>query len=290
MPCDSVRSLKGGRLNGGYLAVLHSENLTLVDGLTVNGAVSRGESDKTGRDFLGGFHHVHVILLNGEVIVNIEHGGDTLRYRAGVQNTDIALRERVNLLRGHDNVFVVGQDENMFCRGCEHSPEQVIRARIHRLTSADYLIHSELCEQFAQTVAGSDRNIAEWLCRLSGLLRLLLLLGRITPLGVLMLLTHVFNFDIDKLTEFKTLLNGIAGLIRVDMNLDNLLVVHNDHAVAYGLEICAKLARVSVSLAVGNKFGAIGESDIGLFGRLRRHCEKLHPGLRLRLLFQPPCR
>ena len=122
-----------------------------------------------------------MILLRGECVVNVEQRGDALRNGFCVQHTHVTVGQGIDLFCRHDNIFVVGENIDMLCGGRKNRLEQIVGARVHRLSAADYLIRAELGEQLAQTLAGRDRDIAERLCRLDRLHRLGLILGRRTP-------------------------------------------------------------------------------------------------------------
>ena len=99
----------------------------------------------------------------------------------------------------------------MLCGGRENRLEQIVGARVHRLSAADYLIRAELGEQLAQTLTGRDRNIAERLRRLDRLHRLGLILGRLNVAREL-----ACEMRLVKVNERIRTILSLAGASRLD--------------------------------------------------------------------------
>ncbi len=78
-----------------------------------------------------------------------------------------------------------------------------------------------------------------------------------------MLFLHIFYFYGQQLAEYQSRLQRVARFFRMHMHLDNVVVVHQNHAVADAFQIAAKLLRVFLAFKVAShdKFGAIGKVD-----------------------------
>ena len=78
-----------------------------------------------------------------------------------------------------------------------------------------------------------------------------------------MLFLHILNLDGQQLTVAQTVLQRVAGLIGMYMNLDDLVVGDHHDAVADRLKIQTQLVGVVLDLGVAadNELGAVGKID-----------------------------
>ena len=78
-----------------------------------------------------------------------------------------------------------------------------------------------------------------------------------------MLFLHVFDLDFGKGPEGQSFLDDLAGVVGMDVDLDDLLVVHHHDAVADGFQIRPELqGGFFLFGAVDQKFGAVGKPDV----------------------------
>ena len=77
-----------------------------------------------------------------------------------------------------------------------------------------------------------------------------------------MLQTHVLNFYGDKGAVGQGLLQGRGGVVGVDVDLDDLVVIHQHQAVAQLLEEGPQFLRVPSGLPGDDEFCAVGEGNV----------------------------
>lgn len=131
---------------------------------------------------------------------------------------------------GHDDVLIVGQDKDGLGGNLVHRLQDVLGAGVHGLAAGNDLIDAQILEHVRKTRAGADGDDAQRLLRLCDL-RGDLLLGEYL-LG--MLQTHVLDLHRDEGAVVQRLGQRLAGIVGMDMHLDNLVVVHQYEAVAPG--------------------------------------------------------
>ena len=93
--------------------------------------------------------------------VEVEHRGDTLR--DGLCRDDdngLVLAKRNALLGRHDDVLVVGKNENDLRGGAVYFLYNVGGGRIHGLAAGDYRICTELLKEVCDALARADGNDA----------------------------------------------------------------------------------------------------------------------------------
>ena len=113
-------------------------------------------------------------------------------------------------------------------------------------------------EYVGKAVTGADGDNAQGLLG-SGDLGGLLVLGH-DLLGVLQ--AHVLDLDGDEGAVVDGLVQCLAGVVGVDMDLDDLLVVHQHQAVAQGVQEGPEGLHIHVVLPLDDELGAVGEGDV----------------------------
>ena len=119
-------------------------------------------------------------------------------------------------------------------------------------------------EDLGQAGAGADRHEAEGLLRrrdFPGLVRLALLGGLGQDLGVL--IAHILDLHGLKRAVGDGLLQHFAGMVGMDVDLDDLVVVHQHQGVAQGIEEAPQGLRVLLGIPGADELGAVAELDIG---------------------------
>ena len=84
-------------------------------------------------------------------------------------------------------------------------------------------------------------------------------------LSALMLIAHIFYFKVNQLTEGKSVFNGISGVVGMNMNLDYLIVINHNNAIAYTFKISPQCLRLlfALRITVYYKLGALGKGYFG---------------------------
>ena len=224
-----------------------------------------------------GLGHGGGVVIGGGVGIKGQHGRHTLGHTAGLQNDDALLGDQTlghlglndggGLVGHHDDVLVVGQDEDLAAAGLADGVQQVIGGGIHGLAARDDLMDTQLAEDVGCPLAQADGHEAEVLVGgvVHGRIDLALvgLLAGRGQSGVLLL--HVLDLDHLQSAVLDGLGQHHTGIVGVDMHLDDLLVVHEDHAVAQGGdELLEGLGGTLTAEAVGlahDALGAVGEGD-----------------------------
>ena len=147
-------------------------------------------------------------------------------------------------------------------RSLSYRLQDILRGWVHRLTAAYYAVGSEVAEQRLDTRARRNCNESEVLLGLHG--NLAVLLDSLVCLDdIVMLLAHVLYLHLGQLAELYALLDRLAGVVGVNVHLDDVIVVDHYNAVADGLEERAQRCRVlCAGLLVYDKLGAVREFDI----------------------------
>ena len=172
------------------------------------------------------------------------------------------LGEMNRLLGSHDDILVVRQHENDFCRNGIDSVQNVVGGRVHGLATLYHNVCAEVGEQALEALAGSNGYKA----------KLLLcgddhaLLGRVRraldDLGG-MLLTHVFDFNGQQRTEFQALLERLVRLVGVNVYLDDIIILDNNQRIADLVQDGAQTSDIACLVLAGcDELGAVGEGDV----------------------------
>ena len=167
-------------------------------------------------------------------------------------------RQSVHLLGGHDNILVVGQDEHRLRRDLIDHQKNVLGGGIHGLPAGDHAIHPKILKHGSNAVSGAHRDRAVFLFRRSDL-RLKLLLAH-DLLRVLK--AHILHLHRNEGAIGQGLLHGLAGVVRMNMDLNDLVVVHQHQAVAQLGQEGAQRLGVLVILPGDDKLRAVGEGNI----------------------------
>ena len=77
-----------------------------------------------------------------------------------------------------------------------------------------------------------------------------------------MLQAHIFNLHGNEGAIVNGLVKGFAGVVGVDVNLDDLIVVHQHQAVTQAAEEFPQLLRVVFVLPGDDELSAVGEGDV----------------------------
>ena len=156
-----------------------------------------------------------------------------------------------DLLRGHDHVLVVGQDDDLVGRGRLHRLEQVLGGRVHRLAALDHA-GAELLEDALEAVAHGHRDDAD-VGRLDRPVPLLSApavgspaRGRSAPLVVLgqdlvVLPGHVLDLQLLQGPVGGGAGDQAAGVEGVDVDPDQRVVADDHRRVAHRRELVANL-------------------------------------------------
>ena len=253
-PGGILRQLLKQRLNAPIraeeLSVLQSQIVSLADGEAVKVGVPGGIGHLSrGHGGCRLCHGVGQSLWVLTIRICVHHGGDALRHRGGGHNDDLFVRQPHALLSGHNDILVVGQHEHHLTGGAVHLLQDGLRGGIHSLSAGHDAVHAQIPEGGGQPLAGTHgQKAVPLLCR--GVLRLFtglqLLLYLIQIVRTLRLLTgghgivlgaHILDLCQLQCAVFLRLGKGVAGNIRVHMDLEGLVVLTDDQTVADGAEV-----------------------------------------------------
>ena len=249
--------------------------VALLDMAAVKFAVPGGIGHRAGADGGDGALHILLVLLRLQVVVKGQHGADALGDGLCGQHHHLLVAEGGGLLSGHDDVLVVGQDENDLRRGQVNGPQDVFGRGVHGLAAAHHVVGAQLPEQIHDALAGGHGHKAVAGDR-RGVFPLahagLGLLGHLLPV----LLDHVLHLDGDELAVFQRLAQSQVGLVGVDVDLDDLVILHHHHAVADGGQKLPQVIGVLGIFPGADELGAVVKVDLllvkgGEVGGFYRH-------------------
>ena len=119
------------------LAVLQSHDLAFLDLLAVVLAVAGGVGDEAGGDLVGSSHHIDGVGLGAGRGVKVEQSGDAHGHGAGGQDHDLTVSQLLGLLGSHNDVLVVGQDENGLGRHALDGSQDILGGGVHGLAAGN---------------------------------------------------------------------------------------------------------------------------------------------------------
>ena len=244
--------------------------------MAVELAVPGGIGHLPGADVFDGGFHALLVLVGLTVVVKGQHGAHPLGDGLGGQDHHLLFRQGGGLLGGHDDVFVVGQDEHDLRRGAVDGAEDVLGGGVHGLAALHDLLGAQLLEESADPLAGGNRDEAI-AGHGGGALPLAHAGGGLFLHLFPVLLDHVFHLYRDELAELQALGQGAVGGVGMDVDLDDLVILHHHHAVADGGQELAHLVGILAGgLPGGDELGAVVKIDLplvelGEIGPLHRH-------------------
>ena len=258
-------------------AIAQPEIIARVNIKAVKVRVARGIGDLHGHDAGEAAGHGRFVFARLHCCVEREHGADALRDGLGRDNHDFARSQFRRRLRSHDDVLVVGQDEDDLRRRLFDRVQNILRRGVHGLAALNDLVNTEIAEHAGQarTRAHGDAAVALFgFCRSRLLRRLafqllfhsLQIVGR-TGLAaggqIIVLQAHVLD-----LCKFqRTILLGLAQCvtrnIRMYMDLERFVVLADDETVADAAEILAqRVERGNILALAHNKDRVERECDV----------------------------
>ena len=112
---------------------------------------------------------VHCLLIQRSILIRnkINCRRNSLRNGLGRNHNQLLVfRDRGSLIRCQNDVLVVRKNEHRICVHLLHSIQNVLRARIHRLSAGNDIIHAKTTENVRKSFAGAHCNHADVLLRL----------------------------------------------------------------------------------------------------------------------------
>ena len=223
---------------------------------------------------VGGFIHVGI---------KAQHGGDALGYGLGGDHDDLFVGQTGGLLSSHDNILVVGQNEDHLGGSTLNLLQNIFRGGIHGLAAFDDAVHTQIPEDGGKARAGADGDDTVLLLRRGhggSVLGLQLGFGHVQVVGalgsaagghVLVLGAHVFDLGQLQNAVLLRFRQSGAGDVGMDMNLECVVVLANDQTVTDRIEISAEGVQISMFVFADNEHGVKGEGDIfvGQVGEIR---------------------
>ena len=259
-----------------------------MDSMSVKVGVARGIGHHRGVD---GFHSVeHGVNYKLLLILRVEaeKRGHALRHGLAGDDNNVLFRHRYALLGRHDDVLVVGEHKNGGCWCAVYGVEYIVSGGVHGLAAGHNAVRAELTEERRHALTRAHRHNAELLLRLGKLLRALKLgLDSLKIVGALRLApgdkvvvlgAHVLYLGKLQCAVLLRLVERVAGGVGVYVNLERLIVLTDDKAVADAVEIGAEGVKVKLALALAHdehrvkgKGNLLGAENVK--GRLLRHIE-----------------
>ena len=253
-----------------------AEIVALVDLKAVKIGIAGGVGDLHGGDGIETVVHGGDVVLQIHRRVEIQHGGDALRNGLAGDDNDLLIRQGSGLLGGHDDVLVVGQDEHDLRRSALDGLEDVVGGRVHGLTALNDLVNAEVTENARETGACADGNGAVLLGRsgascllMAAGLQLLLdgfeIVGRACGAArrqIVMLHTHVLDLGKLKRAVFLGFVQRLPWNVRMDMDLERLVVLADDETVADGIEVQAQRFDGDVRIFADDVNGVVCKRDV----------------------------
>ncbi len=231
--------------------VAQRQIVALNDLMSVKVGIARGVGDLHGRDGVKAVRHCGSVVLRRERRVKVQHRGDALRHGLAGDDDDLPVRQLRRLLRGENDVLIVRQDKDRLRRGLLHGTQNILRGGVHGLPTLYDLIDAEVAEHIGKPRARANRDHAVLLRDLDGgvLLRLQLLLDLFQIVSgargasggeIVMLHPHIFDLRQLQRAVLLRLAQRVAGDIGMDMDLERLIVLADDKAVANAVEEMAQ--------------------------------------------------
>ena len=112
---------------------------------------------------------VHGLLIQRSILIRneVNRRRNSLRNGLGRNHHQLLVfRNRGSLIRCQNDVLVVRKNEYRICIHLLYSIQNVLRARIHRLSAGNDIIHAKTTENVRKSVAGAHCNHADVLLRL----------------------------------------------------------------------------------------------------------------------------
>ena len=148
-------------------------------------------------------------------------------------NDNLSGCNRHSELGSHDNILIVRENEYSFCRSKLNSAENILCAGIHCLSAANEGINAEVGKELFNSVADTNADKSVFLF---GFNRRIVVPARcrnlfgfafaVVVLHTLVLVAHILDFEINEGTEFESVFDSVAGMIGVNVNLYNVLIVN----------------------------------------------------------------
>src|SRR5699024_4318752 len=173
-------------------------------------------------------------------------------------------------------VLVVGQHKDGLGGHALDGSQDVLGGGVHGLAAGDNGIHGQIGKDGLQALAGGHGHKAivtagvhGGVDKLAGDGIPLVLLGLgllLQALALLLagqeLLVHVLDLEVGQVAVLDGLAKDLAGVGGVDVEVDDVVVLDADHAVAVGLGKGAHLGGAGPVLLVDQELGAVAVLDV----------------------------
>ena len=262
----------------GQRAVAQAQVVACVDVEAVKVGIARGVGDLHGHDAGEAVGHGGLVLARLHAGVEGEHRADALRDGFRRDDDDLARGELRRGLRGHDDVLVVGQDEDDLRRGLFNRVEDVLGRGVHGLPALDDLVDAKIAEHAREPFARAHGDAAVALFGRGRAIRLrrglafqllfhgLEIVGRpgLAPGGqIVVLQAHVLDLRQLQRPILLGLAQRVARNVRMYVDLEGLVVLADDETVADAAEILAqRVERGDILALADDKDRVEGKGDV----------------------------
>ena len=244
------------------LAVKQRKILACVDDVTVKVRVAGCIGDLCGMHALYRLTESLFYRLDLVIGVKVQHCGDALRHGLCRNDNDLlVLTDGNTLLRRHNYILVVGENEHHLGRCAVYLLENVIGGGIHGLTAGNNGVCAQLAEQLRHSLACTYRDNAAVLHGGCDLLALKLALDILKIVGalrlsagdyILVLGAHILNLCKLQSSVLLRLGQCFAGNVRMNMNLERLVVLADNKAVSDAGKVCAVRGQINIRLVLSD--------------------------------------
>ena len=247
-------------------SVVDADDVAFLDFLVLKDGIAHRERNLTGLNLLGSGSHGFAVFLRAHLRIEGDDRADAHRNVLRRQNNDVPFGKLRRLRSRENDVGVVRQNEHGLCADLLHRVEDVLDARVHGLTAFNDVVNAQIAEDAREAFAQRNGNHAVFLERLlflggfllllffgSGLLCLLRLLQAFTAF-----LSHVVNFHVNQFAQLAGILNRLAGVIGMYMNLDQREIADNHNAVADARQARAEF----VDIVLGNALVHVLDNEL----------------------------
>ena len=193
------------------------------------------------------FIHSIDIRINISFRHIIDDGSNSLWYCLGWNYDNILIFcQGLSLICSKDDIFIVRQNKDIICIHMVNRCQHIFGTRIHCLTTFNNIVNSKLFENIVHTVTdgyGDKSNRFTWLFLFIFSLLCCNFFSVLDQL-FLMLFPHIVDLHTGKLSKCKCFLDGKSRIVRMNMDLNDIVICHAYDRIADRLKICLEFSLI----------------------------------------------